>query len=103
MDSTSNFWANVTNIDVHGDACNDVNPVEHLPDLQVAADTDRCGPGSVPLEATEHPTKGQWLYFVSIGQDGTTLFASTTMRNTNAIGRKPATHRPCPPDADAAR
>ncbi|HMS77660.1 endolytic transglycosylase MltG [Gordonia sp. (in: high G+C Gram-positive bacteria)] len=74
MDSTSNYKAKVTNIDVHGDAYSDENPwntyqIFGLPPTPIGAVGERA------LEATEHPTKGKWLYFVSIDQDGTTLFA----------------------------
>ncbi|MBD0023731.1 endolytic transglycosylase MltG [Gordonia pseudamarae] len=74
MDSTSNYRAEVTNIDVHGDAYSDANPwntyqISGLPPTPIGAVGERA------LEATEHPATGQWLYFVSIDKDGNTLFA----------------------------
>ena len=76
MDSTSNYKAAVTNIDVHGDAYSDENPwntyqIFGLPPTPIGAVGERA------LESTEHPAKGRWLYFVSIDKDGTTLFANT--------------------------
>ncbi|QHN19897.1 endolytic transglycosylase MltG [Gordonia amarae] len=76
MDSTSNYKAEVTNIDVHGDAYSDENPwntyqIFGLPPTPIGAVGERA------LESTEHPAKGRWLYFVSIDTDGTTLFANT--------------------------
>lgn len=36
--------------------------------------TPICSPGQPALAAAEHPAEGDWLYFVTIDLDGTTLF-----------------------------
>ena len=36
--------------------------------------TPICSPGDQALAAAEHPEPGDWLYFVTIDMDGTTLF-----------------------------
>jgi len=36
--------------------------------------TPICSPGTEALEAAEHPEDGDWLYFVTIDPQGTTLF-----------------------------
>ena len=36
--------------------------------------TPICSPGDHALEAAEHPEPGDWLYFVTIDMEGTTLF-----------------------------
>ena len=36
--------------------------------------TPICSPGTDALRAAEHPTDGDWLYFVTIDAQGTTLF-----------------------------
>ncbi|WP_343599924.1 endolytic transglycosylase MltG [Mycobacterium sp.] len=36
--------------------------------------TPICAPGSEALSAAEHPAPGDWLYFVTIDSQGTTLF-----------------------------
>ncbi|MGV9711160.1 endolytic transglycosylase MltG [Gordonia sp. NPDC003424] len=74
MDSTANYTAQVTNIDVHGDNYTADNPwntyrVEGLPVTPIGA------VGKAALEATEHPADGRWLYFVTVDNKGTTLFA----------------------------
>ena len=38
--------------------------------------TPICSPGDDALAAAERPEEGDWLYFVTINQDGTTLFTS---------------------------
>ena len=38
--------------------------------------TPICSPGDDALAAAERPEPGDWLYFVTINQDGTTLFTS---------------------------
>ncbi|MFW0784927.1 endolytic transglycosylase MltG [Gordonia sp. CPCC 206044] len=76
MDSTANYTAAVTNIDVHGDsykADNKWNTYRNqgLPITPIGAVGQRA------LAATENPTSGRWLYFVTIDREGTTLFADT--------------------------
>jgi UPF0755 protein len=36
--------------------------------------TPICSPGTDALKAAEHPVPGDWLYFVTIDSQGTTLF-----------------------------
>jgi UPF0755 protein len=36
--------------------------------------TPICSPGADALHAAEHPEPGDWLYFVTIDKQGTTLF-----------------------------
>lgn len=38
--------------------------------------TPICSPGDEALAAAEHPEPGDWLYFVTVDADGTTLFTS---------------------------
>ena len=38
--------------------------------------TPICSPGGDALAAAEHPEPGDWLYFVTIDANGTTLFTS---------------------------
>ncbi len=38
--------------------------------------TPICSPGDDALAAAERPEPGNWLYFVTVNQDGTTLFTS---------------------------
>ncbi len=38
--------------------------------------TPICSPGDEALAAAERPEPGDWLYFVTVNQDGTTLFTS---------------------------
>ncbi|UVF77844.1 endolytic transglycosylase MltG [Gordonia mangrovi] len=76
MDSTANYTAAVTNIDVYGEAYRADNEwntyrIEGLPATPIGAVGERA------LTAVEYPTPGDWLYFVTIDQDGTTLFADT--------------------------
>ncbi|WAC55299.1 endolytic transglycosylase MltG [Gordonia sp. SL306] len=76
MDSTTNYTANVTNIDVYGDAYkadNKWNTYRNtgLPVTPIGAVGERA------LGAVEHPTAGNWLYFVTVDRQGTTLFANT--------------------------
>ncbi|MGV9858475.1 endolytic transglycosylase MltG [Gordonia sp. NPDC003425] len=74
MDSTANYTATVTNIDVYGDAYKADNvwntyQIKGLPATPIGAVGERA------LEATENPSPGNWLYFVTVDRDGTTLFA----------------------------
>ncbi len=76
MDSTANYTAQVTNIDVHGEAYRadtawNTYRIEGLPVTPIGA------VGQSALEATLHPADGRWLYFVTIDREGTTLFADT--------------------------
>nr|WP_237421708.1 endolytic transglycosylase MltG [Gordonia sp. SID5947] len=76
MDSTTNYTADVTNIDVYGDAYkadNKWNTYRNtgLPVTPIGAVGERA------LSAVEHPTAGAWLYFVTVDRQGTTLFADT--------------------------
>jgi UPF0755 protein len=36
--------------------------------------TPICSPGDPALNAAEHPASGDWLYFVTVDMQGTTLF-----------------------------
>ena len=38
--------------------------------------TPICSPGDEALAAAERPEPGDWLYFVTVDMDGTTLFTS---------------------------
>ncbi len=76
MDSTVNYTAAIANIDVHGDSFmddNKWNTYHHdgLPLTPIGAVGERA------LSATENPTPGDWLYFVTVDNKGTTLFAKT--------------------------
>ncbi|MFC3244658.1 endolytic transglycosylase MltG [Gordonia humi] len=76
MDSTANYTADVRANDVHGDVYDGDNPWntykhEGLPPTPIGAVGDRA------LRATESPAPGKWLYFVTVDENGTTLFANT--------------------------
>ncbi|MEZ5211501.1 endolytic transglycosylase MltG [Gordonia sp. (in: high G+C Gram-positive bacteria)] len=76
MDSTANYTAAVTNIDVHGETYTDKTEwntyqKEGLPVTPIGA------VGEKALHAVEHPAVGDWVYFVTVDKDGTTLFAKT--------------------------
>ncbi|MCF8569745.1 endolytic transglycosylase MltG [Gordonia sp. HY002] len=76
MDSTANYTADVRANDLHGAAYNndnEWNTYKHdgLPLTPIGAVGDRA------LHATENPADGKWLYFVTVDEDGTTLFAKT--------------------------
>lgn len=76
MDSTANYTAAITNIDVFGDAFTsdtewNTYRFRGLPITPIGAVGERA------LYATEHPADGPWLYFVTIDSSGTTLFAET--------------------------
>jgi len=47
--------------------------------------TPICSPGTEALRAAEHPEPGDWLYFVTIDQDGTTLFTHNYQQHLNNI------------------
>lgn len=74
MDSTANYTARITNIDVHGESYTADNKwntyqVQGLPVTPIGAVGERA------LEAAENPATGKWLYFVTVDRNGTTLFA----------------------------
>ncbi|MFE0747275.1 endolytic transglycosylase MltG [Gordonia sp. NPDC058843] len=76
MDSTQNYTADITNIDVHGEAYKNDNEwntyrYKGLPPTPIAAI------GVPALEAMLDPAPGGWLYFVTVDTAGTTLFANT--------------------------
>ncbi len=76
MDSTVNYTAAITNIDVHGETFTDKNEWntyqrDGLPVTPIGAVGERA------LEAVEKPADGDWLYFVTVDKEGTTLFAKT--------------------------
>ena len=47
--------------------------------------TPICSPGREALHAAEHPDPGDWLYFVTIDKDGTTLFTHNYQQHLNNI------------------
>ncbi|MEB3031031.1 endolytic transglycosylase MltG [[Mycobacterium] nativiensis] len=47
--------------------------------------TPICSPGTEALHAAEHPEPGDWLYFVTIDDDGTTLFTHSYQQHLNNI------------------
>lgn len=47
--------------------------------------TPICSPGTEALQAAEHPEPGDWLYFVTIDKDGTTLFTHSYQQHLNNI------------------
>ncbi|PWD43097.1 ABC transporter substrate-binding protein [Gordonia paraffinivorans] len=76
MDSTQNYTADVTNIDVHGDAYKadtewNTYRYKGLPPTPIAS------VGMPALEAMLDPAPGRWLYFVTVDTAGTTRFADT--------------------------
>ncbi|MGB6244719.1 endolytic transglycosylase MltG [Gordonia sp. (in: high G+C Gram-positive bacteria)] len=76
MDSTANYTARITNIDVFGEAYKDENAwntYQHkgLPITPIGAVGERA------LHATLNPADGNWLYFVTVDKEGTTLFSRT--------------------------
>ena len=48
--------------------------VEHLCASEGLPATPICSPGEPALAAAEQPEPGDWLYFVTIDMQGTTLF-----------------------------
>ncbi|MGW0035661.1 endolytic transglycosylase MltG [Gordonia sp. NPDC003376] len=75
FDSTANYTAAVTDIDVHSDdlkADTPWNTYVHkgLPPTPIGAVDEKA------LEAMEHPADGDWLYFVTVDAKGTTLFTA---------------------------
>ncbi|KKC00946.1 endolytic transglycosylase MltG [Mycolicibacter arupensis] len=47
--------------------------------------TPICSPGMDALRAAEHPEPGDWLYFVTIDKDGTTLFTHNYQQHLSNI------------------
>jgi UPF0755 protein len=47
--------------------------------------TPICSPGDDALAAAERPEPGDWLYFVTVNQDGTTLFTSDYQEHLSNI------------------
>lgn len=47
--------------------------------------TPICSPGIEALHAAEHPEPGDWLYFVTIDKDGTTLFTHNYQQHLSNI------------------
>ncbi|MGB3896081.1 MAG: endolytic transglycosylase MltG, partial [Mycolicibacter sinensis] len=47
--------------------------------------TPICSPGTKALQAAEHPEPGDWLYFVTIDKDGTTLFTHNYQQHLTNI------------------
>ncbi|GAA4402963.1 endolytic transglycosylase MltG [Tsukamurella soli] len=75
MDSTVNYTAAVTNIDVAGE--NLSKPTDWNTYVKYGLPATPIGAvGSDALAATEAPEPGPWLYFVTIDKSGTTLFTS---------------------------
>ncbi|MGU3294485.1 endolytic transglycosylase MltG [Williamsia sp. M5A3_1d] len=73
MDSTANYTAAVVNIDVSGDAYTadtkwNTYQVNGLPATPIGS------VGKAPLQATDNPPAGDWIYFVAVDPQGTTLF-----------------------------
>lgn len=80
MDSTANYTAAITNIDVHGEAYTsktewNTYQREGLPVTPIGAVGERA------LAAVENPADGDWLYFVTVDKQGTTLFARSYERH----------------------
>ncbi len=76
MDSTANYTAAVVNIDVSGDAYTaptkwNTYQVRGLPVTPIGS------VGEEPLAATDSPPPGNWLYFVAVDSQGTTLFTDS--------------------------
>ncbi|WP_345312294.1 endolytic transglycosylase MltG [Gordonia alkaliphila] len=80
MDSTANYTAAITNIDVFGEAYTsktewNTYQREGLPVTPIGAVGERA------LAAVENPSEGNWLYFVTVDKQGTTLFAQSYERH----------------------
>lgn len=76
MDSTTNYTAAETNIDVHGDNYKadtrwNTYRVTGLPPTPIAT------VGEKALKAMLNPPTGKWLYFITIDKKGTTVFSET--------------------------
>ena len=101
MDSTSNYKAKVTNIDVHGTPT--ATRIRGTPTRSSGCRRHRSvRSGSVRWRPPNIRPRANGC--TSCRSTRTAPRCSpTTMRNTNAIGRRPATPACCPPDADAAR
>ena len=76
MDSTANYSATIVNLDVAGDVYKDDNPwntyqYKGLPITPIGAVSKQA------LSAMENPADGDWFYFVTVDQQGTTRFSAT--------------------------
>ncbi|WP_161927149.1 endolytic transglycosylase MltG [Gordonia crocea] len=76
MDSTTNYTAAETNIDVHGDNYKantrwNTYRVTGLPPTPIAT------VGELALKAMLDPPQGDWLYFITVDKQGTTKFSAT--------------------------
>ncbi len=77
MDSTQNYTAAVTNIDVHGEAYKADNEWNTYRYKGLPPTPPIAAVGVPALEAMLDPAPGSWLYFVTVDTAGTTLFANT--------------------------
>ncbi|MDF0529176.1 endolytic transglycosylase MltG [Tsukamurella sp. 8F] len=75
MDSTVNYTASVTNIDVAGENLSKATDWNTYVKYGLPA-TPIGAVGQDALDAVEDPAPGPWLYFVTIDKDGTTLFTA---------------------------
>lgn len=84
FDSTVNYP-----LDRQEVATTDADRAKPTPWNTYAADglpaTPICSPGKEALHAAEHPELGDWLYFVTIDKDGTTLFTHNYQQHLNNI------------------
>lgn len=53
--------------------------MDGLPETPIAS------PSEAAIKAMEHPAEGAWLFFVTIDQDGTTIFTNTFEEHQNAV------------------
>ncbi|MDL9937304.1 endolytic transglycosylase MltG [Gordonia sp. ABSL1-1] len=86
FDSTANYTAERTDLNVHSDVLRDKNPWntyvhEGLPPTPIGA------VGEKALEAMEHPAAGDWIYFVTVDAQGTTLFTRSFDQHRRNIGK----------------
>lgn len=84
FDSTVNYP-----LDRQEVATTDADRAKATPWNTYAADglpaTPICSPGMEALQAAEHPDPGDWLYFVTIDKDGTTLFTHNYQQHLSNI------------------
>ncbi|MGV9792461.1 endolytic transglycosylase MltG [Gordonia sp. NPDC003422] len=86
FDSTANYAAKVTDLNVHSDVLKGDTPWntyvhKGLPPTPIGAVDEQA------LEAMERPAQGNWLYFVTIDSNGTTLFTADFNQHRRNIGR----------------
>lgn len=86
FDSTANYAADVTDLNVHSDVLRGDTPWntyvhKGLPPTPIGAVDEQA------LEAMESPAAGDWLYFVTIDSSGTTLFTADFNQHRRNIGR----------------